>query len=80
MRAVFHVEGYELQFQWSGGEYIDISFAPDWEGGFTCINTFDHEGNKQEFTRENFLQEIMEWINDPETDHAHDLKEYAYGG
>ena len=50
------VEGYSLTFEWSGGEYIDISFTNK-EGIWGCINTF-HDNEKIEFTRENFNKRL----------------------
>lgn len=79
MKTTRLVAGYKLHFKWEGGEYIDISFAGT-QYAFDCINTFDGEGNAIQFSHENFLQHVDEYMNAKTVDeHAHDLKEYSYG-
>jgi hypothetical protein len=68
MKARRIARGYALEFEWFGGEYIDIKFVGD-EYPFDCVNT----DNELEFTRENFRKEITEYIRTVE---ATDLREY----
>jgi hypothetical protein len=70
------VAGYSLTFKWWGGEYIEVC----WRGGecFEVINVWDADtnGSRIERTREAFMLEVAEWVEDAS---ASDLKEYNYG-
>lgn len=74
------VAGYMLRFEWHGGEYIEVAFKGD-KVGFDVINVWDHEADEPRHPRtwEGFIEAVDEYVNDPETDFAHDLPEYAMG-
>ena len=61
MKARRIARGFGLEFDWEGGEYIDIKFVGD-EYPFDVINTSLRDGTFPEFTRENFRSLVTEYI------------------
>lgn len=74
------VAGYALKFVWYGGAYIEICWARG--AAFDVINVWDYAQGEPtiERTRAAMVARVDEWINDPEVDHEHDLREYALAG
>jgi hypothetical protein len=73
------VAGYTLYFEWHGGAYIEIGFAP--ETAFDVINVWNYATDEPTIARTQaaFEESVDDYINDPERDLAHDLREYALG-
>lgn len=72
MKARRIARGYGLEFEWHGGEYIEVKFVGQ-EYGFDVINTSGADNSDLlPFTRENFRKEITEYIRDCS---EHDLQE-----
>lgn len=74
-REVF---GFDLVFRWHGGEYIEVAFAGD-EVGFEVINVWDAERDEPVMERglTALRERVDEWVNDPEMDRQHDIREAA---
>jgi hypothetical protein len=72
------VAGFDLVFRWWGGEYVEIAFPGD-EVGFEVINVWDAGTGEPRIERTlSALRSAVEvWVNDPEMDRGHDLREYA---
>ena len=76
------VAGYPLAFTWHGGQYIDICWASGPKAGsaFEVINVWDAGSDEPSIprTQDAFEARVKEWIDDPETDHAANLANFAW--
>lgn len=63
MKLKIRYSEYGLDFEWFGGEYIDVKFIGA-KYPIDCINTWDHKLDKSiiEFTKGNLRKEADEWL------------------